>query len=487
MRQEILSLKPSLLWANFDEIAQVPRTSNHLKEITKFIIDFAERHALCYEKDEIGNIIIRKKATFGMSGRKGLILQAHMDIVGQKEKYYTHDFEKDPIIPYIDGDWVTAKGTTLGSDNGIGMAAILTVLASDNTPHPDLEALFTANEETGMLGASGLSRDALKGSIMINTDSKVDDHIFIGCAGGIDFKAKFSYTDTPCNIENIKAFRITLNGLEGGHSGIDIHLCRANANKLLFRFLKYITEGYGARLSLVKGGNIHNAIPREAEAVIILRKEDSEAFIEEVKLFKQLYIREYKSIECNISLKAEEVDIPLTLIPEDIENKLIYSVNATPDGVERMIPEIPDVVETSSCVSIIQSKKGETTIQIMVRSTMPSRKYSRISSLTSLYMLAEAEIDIFGEFPCWTPNSNSPILKVAKACYKHNFGEEPLPKILHAGVECGIIASIYPKLDIISIGPNIIDPHTPEERVSIPSVDKFWELLNCIIKNIPEK
>lgn len=488
MKQEILSLEPTPLWEIFYEITQVPHTSHHLDDITKFIINFAEKHSLDYEKDSAGNIIIRKKATSGMSGRKGLILQAHMDMVGQKESDNTHDFEKDPIIPYIDGDWVTAKGTTLGADNGIGMAAILAVLGSKEISHPELEALFTVDEETGMFGANGLSRDSLKGTIMINTDSEVDDCIFIGCAGGIDFKAKFAYAEeTICNAEELKAFRITLGGLDGGHSGADIHLGRANSNKMIFRFLKFITEGYGARLSSVKGGDVRNAIPRETEAVIVLHKEDADDFTEEVKLFEQLYAQEYRGIEDGIFLKAGEVDMPQTIIPEDVEKRLISAVVATPDGVDRMIPGIPDVVETSSCLSIIQTSQDETFIQVMVRSTMASRKYSRISSLGSLYMLAGADIEIFGDYPGWVPNQKSPILKIAKACYKYNFGKEPIAKIMHAGVECGIISSICSKLDIISIGPNIVDPHSPAERVSISSVDKFWTLLNCLIKNIPEK
>lgn len=484
-------LQPSSLWRFFEEISSIPHTSHDLAAITGYIVAFAENRNLDYRKDATGNIVIRKGATPGMESRRCVILQAHMDMVGQKNEDVCHDFKKDPLRLEIEDGFVTADGTTLGADNGIGMAAILAILDSSDISHPDIEALFTVDEETGMFGVTYMDRGMLKGTVMINTDSEESDKIFVGCAGGIDFKAHFPYDENKTSIppSDMRIMKIELKGLNGGHSGVDIHMGRANANLLMFRFLKFISEGYGARICSVRGGNARNAIPREAVAYVAAYAADVDVIAEEAAQYQALYRNEYAGIDDVVCLTAGVVagDVAFRMLPVELQEKLVNAVVATPDGVERMMPQMPQIVETSSCLSIIDCNNGEATIQILVRSVSASRKYNRISVLGSLYSLAGAEIEVFGDYPGWMLPQSSPLLQTAKECYYKRFGVVPETKVMHAGLECGIFSSIYPGVDIISIGPDLLYPHSPDEKVNIASVAKFWTLLCDILVEIPEE
>lgn len=422
-----------------------------------------------------------------MENRKPVVLQGHMDMVPQKNADKVHNFETDPITSYIDGEWVTANGTTLGADNGIGISSILAILESETLKHGPLEALFTYDEETGMYGALGLQPDLLQAEILLNTDSEQEGELYMSCAGGIDLTASFRYKDEPYIPENEIALKIIVSGLKGGHSGVDIHLGRANANKLLFRFLKHAVQEYDARLAWVSGGNLRNAIPREAEAVVTIPAEYKSDFLDEVADFEALYIHEYGLIEDDLTLTAEETGLPDFLIPEPIQDDLINAVVGCRNGVARMIPGVPEVVETSSNLAIVRSSEGSIEVLILIRSSSESMKQALVSSLESVFLLAGAKVETSGDYPGWEPNLNSPVLKVAKDVHKKVLGFDPEVKIMHAGLECGIIGAAYPNLDMISFGPTIKFPHSPDERVNIASVEHFWNFLTNLVENIPAR
>ena len=486
MREQILPLQPLCVWRFFYDICKIPHTSHNLEKISEYIINFAKERGLSYVKDKAGNILIHKPATKGMEMRKGIIIQSHIDMVGQKTHNSSHNFSTDPLTIFVDNGWVRAKDTSLGADNGIGVAATLAILDNNEISHPEIEALFTTDEECGMEGATLLDKEFLKHSIMINTDSEEDNSAFIGCAGAIDFKASLNYTNEVCDIKG-RAYKLTIRGLKGGHSGVDIHRGRGNANKLLVRFLNFCIQAYGIRISEIIGGDTRNAIPRYANAIVVVNENDCEDFLKEVTLFSRLYQSEYNIIDDAVLIDCQEVNMPIGILPMEFQRKFINVIDATPDGVERMIPGIEDTVETSSNLAIVNCKDGIAWVQILVRSTMNSRKYNYISSLWSLYSLVDAEVELFGDYPSWTPNLNSPILNIAKDFYKTSFGEDLKTKVMHAGLECGIISSLYPNLDMISIGPNMLHPHSPDERVEIASVEKFWNFLLGILKNSPEQ
>lgn len=485
MKSEIETLQPEAVWRHFSAICKIPRPSGHLEKITQYILDFGKNLGLETVLDEAGNVLIRKPATPGMENRKPVVLQGHMDMVPQKNADKVHNFETDPINSYIDGEWVTANGTTLGADNGIGISSILAILESETLKHGPLEALFTYDEETGMYGALGLQPDLLQAEILLNTDSEQEGELYMSCAGGIDLAASFKYKDEPYIPENEIALKIVISGLKGGHSGVDIHLGRANANKLLFRFLKHAVQEYDARLAWVSGGNLRNAIPREAEAVVTIPAEYKSDFLDEVADFEALYIHEYGLIEDDLTLTAEETGLPDFLIPEPIQDDLINAVVGCRNGVARMIPGVPGVVETSSNLAIVRSSEGSIEILILIRSSSESMKQALVSSLESVFLLAGAKVETSGDYPGWKPNLNSPVLKVAKDIHKKVLGFDPEVKIMHAGLECGIIGAAYPNLDMISFGPTIKFPHSPDERVNIASVEHFWNFLTNLIENIP--
>lgn len=487
MKFEIETLQPEAVWRHFSAICKIPRPSGHLEKITQYILDFGKNLGLETVLDKAGNVLIRKPATSGMENRKPVVLQGHMDMVPQKNADKVHNFETDPITSYIDGEWVTANGTTLGADNGIGISSILAILESETLKHGPLEALFTYDEETGMYGALGLQPDLLQAEILLNTDSEQEGELYMSCAGGIDLTASFRYKDEPYIPENEIALKIIVSGLKGGHSGVDIHLGRANANKLLFRFLKHAVQEYDARLAWVSGGNLRNAIPREAEAVVTIPAEYKSDFLDEVADFEALYIHEYGLIEDDLTLTAEEIGLPDFLIPEPIQDDLINAVVGCRNGVARIIPGVPEVVETSSNLAIVRSSEGSIEVLILIRSSSESMKQALVSSLESVFLLAGAKVETSGDYPGWEPNLNSPVLKVAKDVHKKVLGFDPEVKIMHAGLECGIIGAAYPNLDMISFGPTIKFPHSPDERVNIASVEHFWNFLTNLVENIPAR
>jgi len=397
-----------------------------------------------------------------------------------------HNFETDPIQAYIDGDWVTAKDTTLGGDNGIGVAAAMAILESKDIPHPAIEMLITVDEETGMFGAFGLQPGFLKGDILINMDSEDEGELYVGCAGGLDANISFAYREVEIP-EGDVALKVSLTGLKGGHSGVDIHLQRANANKLMFRFLKEAVAEYEARLASIDGGSLRNAIPREAFAVITVPAEGVDDLIDLVKEYEELFVEEYKGVEDHITLTVEQVELPNGLLPEEIQDDLINGVTACFNGVFRFIPELPTVVETSNNLAIIQSNGTSVELKSLIRSSVESRKEELASIIESAFALAGAKVEFTGGYPGWKPNLDSPILQEMTKVYENKYGKTPKVMIIHAGLECGILGTHYPKMDMISFGPTIRYPHSPDEKVNIATVQKFWDYLIATLANIPEK
>jgi dipeptidase D len=456
-----------------------------MEEVTKFIYDFGTGLGLETQKDDTGNVLIRKPATKGFENRPTVVLQSHLDMVPQKNSGINHDFAKDPIDAYIDGDWVKARGTTLGADNGIGVSLALAVLADNSLPHGPVEALFTVNEEVGMDGAFGLKPGFIQGRILLNCDSEEEGKLFVGCAGGADVNVSFRYKKGSPLIEGDVPVRIFLSGLKGGHSGVDIHLGRANANKLMFRFLKNIVRDYGARLACFEGGSMRNAIPREAVAVVTLPKDNVELLWEFIADYQELYRKEYAGIEDGISLTAEITKQPLSLIPEEIQDDLINAVEACQNGVITMIHDFPGTVESSSNLAIIKSSEGGwVEIKILARSSSESRKEALLSSIESVFSLAGAKVEFSGAYNGWQPDIDSPVLKKMEKTYTEMYGKKPEVTVMHAGLECGIIQGIYPDMDMVSFGPDLKFPHSPDEAVSISSVRRTYEFLLKALENI---
>lgn len=485
-QNDIRSLEPKALWENFYSITQVPHPSGKKEEIGAFLEQFGKNLGLETLRDEAGNVLVRKPATQGMENRKAVVLQAHMDMVPQKNSGVAHNFETDPIQAYVDGDWVTAKDTTLGADNGIGLAAAMSVLQSTDIAHPAIEMFVTVDEETGMHGAFGLQPGFLKGDILINMDSEDEGELYVGCAGGIDADITFRYKEVEVP-EGDVALKISLTGLKGGHSGVDIHLQRANANKLMFRFLKVAVSDLDARLASIDGGSLRNAIPREAFAVVTVPEDAVDDMIDFVKACEELFIEEYAGVEDNISFTVEAVELPAGLIPEEVQDDLINAVTACPNGVYRFIPELPTVVETSNNLAIIKSDGEKIELRSLIRSSVESRKDEVASMVESVFSLAGAKVELVGGYPGWKPNLESPILKEMTKVYEDKYGKTPKVMIIHAGLECGILGTHYPAMDMISFGPTIRYPHSPDEKVNIATVQKFWDYLVATLANIPAK
>lgn len=487
MAAEIKDLYPQRLWGYFYDFTQIPRPTGHMEAVTRFVTQVGKGLGLETLQDGIGNVLIRKPATPGMEHLKTVTLQAHLDMVPQKNSTTKHDFITDPINAYIDGEWVKAHDTTLGADNGIGAATILAIMSDDTLQHGPLEGLFTIDEEVGMDGAVNLKAGFLEGEMMLNLDSEREGELFVGCAGGADLNISFQFKEEKEIPEGDVAVKISLTGLKGGHSGVDIHLGRANANKLIFRFLKEAVCDYGARLSSIEGGTLRNAIPREAFAVITIPGDNVEALWELVSDYQDLFNEEYKGIENTISFVAEITDMPTTLIPEVIQDDLINAVEGCQNGVISMLAEFPDTVESSSNLALVKSAGELIEIKILVRSSSESRKMAVCSSLESVFSLAGAKVEYGNSYPGWQPNAHSPLLKIMENTYDELWGTKPAVKVMHAGLECGIIMGQYPYLDIVSFGPTIEHPHSPDERVNIPSVKKFWEYLTATLEKIPKK
>ncbi len=483
MGKTILDLQPSNVWKHFYALTQIPRPSGQMKEITDFIEQFGKQLGLDTRKDDCGNIVIRKPASPGYEKRSAVILQGHLDMVPQKNSDTVFDFSKDPVDAYVDGEWVKARGTTLGADNGIGVAAAMAVLEDKTLVHGPVEALFTIDEETGMDGAFAIKPGFITGTTLLNMDSEDEGELYVGCAGGADLNISFQYKDDPEIPEGDIAVKLSLTGLKGGHSGADINLGRANANKLMFRFLKDAVMNFGARLAFIDGGSLRNAIPREAFAVVTIPGDDEvDVFWEMVSEYQDLYRTEYVRVEDNIRFTAEKADLPAALVPEEIQDGLINAVVGCPNGVERMLTDFPGTVETSSNLALIKSSEGKIDIKILVRSSSETCKEALCSSLESVFALAGAKVEFGNAYPGWNPDVNSPILAVMKRVHKENFGFEPEVKVMHAGLECGIIMSAIPGLDVISFGPTIKNPHSPDEKVKISTVRNFWEFLKETLK-----
>ena len=458
----ILQLAPQNVWKHFYSLTQIPRPSGHMEKITKFLIDFGKGLGLESFVDEVGNVIIRKPATPGMENRKGIILQAHMDMVPQKNNDTIHDFTTDPIETYVDGDWVKAKGTTLGADNGLGVAAIMAVLEDNNLKHGPLEALITKDEETGMYGAFGLKPGTMQGEILLNLDSEDEGELYIGCAGGLDITATLEYKEeTP--MADFVARKITLKGLRGGHSGLEINEGRGNANKLLARIVHDLLIEFDSQLASFEGGNMRNAIPREAHAVLVFNPESG------------------------ITLSIEEVTLPTAVVPSEIQDNMINVLMACQNGVMRMIPTVPDTVETSSNLAIVIIADGKAEVRILARSSCDTMKDFLADSLTACFAMAGMKVELSGGYSGWQPNVDSPILHAMKLSYKQQFGVEPAVKVIHAGLECGIIGANCPGLDMISFGPTLRSPHSPDERALIATVSKFYDFLVATLEQTPEK
>ncbi len=477
------NLEPKGLWSSFYSLTQIPRPSGKRKEIADFLVNYGKSLGLETLQDEIGNVLIRKPASAGYENHPGVILQGHMDMVPQKNSDKQFDFEKDPIEAYIEdnGQWVTADGTTLGADNGIGVATAMSILADKNAVHPPLEAFFTIDEETGMYGANDLKSGWLKGKYLLNLDSETEGELYVGCAGGIDAEATFAYQPVETEEGDI-ALKVTLKGCKGGHSGCDIHLQRANAIKLLFRFLKDAVANFEARLACVEGGNMRNAIPREASAVITIPEESYQDVQDLVDRYEDLWLREYDGVETDLHFTAEEVECPKMEMPEDVQDFLIHAITLCPHGVYRVIPEMPDIVETSNNLAIIETKENTVKVICLARSSVESRKEELASVIQSAFSLAGGEVKFDGAYPGWKPNFKSGLLKTMKETYEKEFGTEPRIVTIHAGLECGIIGSKYEGMEMISFGPTIEHPHSPDERVNIATVQKFYRYVQAALK-----
>lgn len=483
---EIKNLKPECIWRNFDALTQVPRPSGHLEKVQQFLLDFAKNTGVEAFKDEAGNIVMRKPATPGMENRKTVILQAHMDMVPQKEKTSTHNFETDPIQTYIDGEWVRAKGTTLGADDGLGVAAIMAVMEAKDLKHGPIEALITADEETGMYGANGLPGGELEGEILLNLDTEQEGELIIGSAGGVDITATLDYQEAESD-KTDAALKITIKGLKGGHSGLEICEGRGNANKMMVRIVREAIAEDEACLASWHGGNMRNAIPREAEVVLTLPKENVEDLKAIVAEYKETFNNEYKGIESDIEVVAEDVALPEMIVPQEIQDNLVDAIYAAHNGVWRYIPTMPEIVETSSNLAIVDIDGGKAAIKILARSSSETMKEDLSTSLESCFNMAGMKVEFSGAYGGWDPNTDSELIKVMRNIYKNLFNEEPTVQVVHAGLECSIILSKYPGLDICSFGPTLLSPHTPTERAHWPSTTKFWDLLVKTLEEIPAK
>lgn len=486
MNEEIRALEPKELWNNFAELNEIPRPSKKEERVIEFIKNFGNKLQLETSVDEAGNVLIKKPATPGMEDRKTIVLQAHLDMVHQKNNGTDFDFDKRGIEMFVDGDWVRAKGTTLGADNGLGVATMMAVLESKELQHPSLEALFTIDEETGMTGAKSLQHDFLSGEILLNLDTEEDDEIGIGCAGGIDITALRDYEKEPCP-ENSVGYTINVKGLKGGHSGMDIIKGLANANKILARVLYDANKDYGLRLSKFEGGGLRNAIPRESEAWVVVDRSNTETFLNETLLDIREIKAEFKSLEPNLEIEITEADDPDEVMKVEDQLEVIKAISAAHNGVYRMSPDIEGLVEASNNIASVKIDDGKVEINCLTRSSVESSKKDLTNSLEAVFELGGFKVKLSGEYPGWAPNPDSAILKVVDDIYQKQNKEKANIAACHAGLECGIIGNHYPDMDMISFGPTIRGAHSPDERASISSAKKFWKFLKEILENIPKQ
>ncbi|MEJ1223369.1 aminoacyl-histidine dipeptidase [Sediminicola sp. 1XM1-17] len=486
MSKEVRQLEPTNVWNKFADLNAVPRPSKKEERVIQFMLDFGKSLGLETFKDEVGNVIIRKPATSGMEHKKMVTLQSHLDMVHQKNADTIFDFDAQGIEMKVEGDWVKAKGTTLGADNGMGVAAIMALLESDSVEHPALEALFTIDEETGMTGAMGLKAGVLKGEILLNLDTEEDDEIDIGCAGGIDVTARRRYMELDVPNNQI-AYAITVKGLQGGHSGMDIHRGFGNANKIMNRLLFSAGERFEIGVSEINGGSLRNAIPRESFAVIVVHEKFMDNFEKTILELAGTIKDELKYMEPNLYVGIEQVAVPASMMEPDAQQKLIRAIYAAKNGVYAMSAAMDDLVETSNNIARVVAKDGHCEVMCLTRSSVNSAKLDLANSLRCAFELAGCEVTLSGDYPGWNPNPDSAILKVLENKYKTVFGEGAHVVACHAGLECGILGKNYPDMDMISFGPTIKGAHSPDERVSISSVQKFWKFLLEILKDVPNK
>lgn len=482
----IEDLSPQLLWKNFINLNAVPRASKKEERVIAFVMDFGLNLGLETIKDAVGNVVIKKPATPGMESRKTVILQSHLDMVHQKNGDTEFDFETQGIQMYIEGDWVKARGTTLGADNGIGVAAIMSILASNDIPHPALEAMFTIDEETGMTGAMKIDPQNFSGTILLNLDTEEEDELTIGCAGGIDTNTKGHYKEVQVS-GNCCAYEIRLKGLLGGHSGMDVHKGRANANKLMNRLLYKAWQSVKINLVSLDGGSLRNAIPRESTAIIVIPRSEKEIFLTLIKKITATLKEEYRSIETGMIFEIMEVECPKLVMDPEYFPKIVQAIYAVPNGVFRMSPDIKGLVEASSNLARVLIRKGDFITQSLQRSSVESSKEDVACSVKAAFELLGCEIIQNGDYPGWKPDSDSAILKLMLGIYKDHFKNEPKVGACHAGLECGILGSHFPEMDMISFGPTIRGAHSPDERVQISSVERFYRYLLHVLKEIPVK
>jgi dipeptidase D len=484
---KVNELNPALIWKYFDEITKIPRPSGKEEKIISYILDFAQKHNLEYSKDALGNVAIRKPATKGMEKKKSVCLQSHLDMVCEKNSSSKHNFDTDAIETIVDGDWVKAVDTTLGADNGIGIAAALAVLSDKTVEHGSIECLFTVDEERGLNGANGLQKGFFSSDILINLDSEDEGELFIGCAGGMNTLATLKYNVRKTPPDSV-AFKIEVSGLQGGHSGTDIHKNRGNSIKLLNEFLWESRNRFGARLSVFEGGNLRNAIPREAYAILVIPNKYNDVFNGYFHDYTRIIKRDYMIDEPNISFTLSPASLPEKVMKKKVQEKLLNSIYACPHGVISWSRVMENLVETSTNLASLKFEgMNRILISTSQRSSVNSARVQIANRVRSTFKLTGALVEQTEGYPGWNPNPDSPILKTTVAAYRKLFGVDGAVKAIHAGLECGLFLEKYPHLDMISIGPTILDPHSPSERISISTTEKFWLLLLDILKNVENK
>lgn len=483
---QIEQLQPNDVWKYFLEICKIPRPSKKEEKIAKYLMDFAKEHNLEAKQDAAGSVVIKKPATPGYENLQSVVLQSHIDMVCEKNSDVVHDFNVDPIIPYIDGEWVKAKGTTLGADDGIGIASQLAILASKNIKHGPIECLFTVDEETGLTGAFEMKPGFFDSKILLNLDSEDEGELFIGCAGGLDSVATFAYDQEKVPTDFV-AYKIAVKGLTGGHSGDDIHKGYGNSIKILARFLWKSTNKYDLRLSSFDGGNLRNAIPREAHSIFTIHTEDKELLVKDFEVFKSEVFNEIKDVEPNMVITLEPHDAPEFVIDEPTHYDLLNSLYACPHGVISMSRQLKGLVETSTNLASVKFiQDNQILVTTSQRSSVESLKHDISNMVESVFRLANANVQHSEGYPGWAPNTNSEILNITRASYKKLFGVEPIVRAIHAGLECGLFLEKYPYLDMISFGPTIRGAHSPDERLNIETTQKYWDLLLDVLVNIPK-
>ncbi|MBB3125142.1 dipeptidase D [Mesoflavibacter sabulilitoris] len=486
MSQDVRALEPKALWNKFADLNAVPRPSKKEERVIQFMKDFGAKLGLETIEDEVGNVIIKKPATAGMEDRVTIVMQSHLDMVHQKNNDTVFDFDTQGIEMYVDGDWVKAKGTTLGADNGLGVATIMAILESTDIPHPPIEALFTIDEETGMTGAMGLKGGLLTGDILLNLDTEEDDEIGVGCAGGVDVTARRTYEEeeTP---EFKTGYQVEVKGLQGGHSGMQIHEGLGNANKIMNRVLFDGFENFGLRISQIEGGSLRNAIPRESKAIIAIDAIHEEAFLAEMNEQANTIKKELKTMEPDLEILVTKTETPEKIMDLGVQEGVTRAIYAALNGVYRMSADIPELVETSNNIARVTIKDGEIEIACLTRSSVESSKLDLANTLRATFELTGCEVEFSGDYPGWTPNMDASILKVVTNVYERLNNEKPHVAACHAGLECGILGQNYPDMEMISFGPNIKGAHSPDERAQISSAQKYWKFVLEILKDIPKK